>query len=218
MFNFLRRKAMRPNRRQQRVRLEQLEKRILLAGDLRTIDGSENNETNPEWGSAGVQFLRLAPAAYADGISEPSGENRLGAREVSNIVSDQSDGPIRADRFHTDWVWQWGQFIAHDIALTGAAEPPEPFFISVPQGDERFDPEGTGTVIIPSFRSEWDPTTGTDSSNPREQVNSTSAYIDASMVYGADATRAAALRTFVGGRAQHQRRRPDAVQHRGFAE
>ena len=167
---------------------------------MRTIDGSDNNEANPEWGAAGIQFLRLAPAAYADGIASPSGENRLGAREVSNIVSDQSDGPIRADRFHTDWVWQWGQFIAHDIALTTTAEPVEPFFIPVPQGDERFDPEGTGTVIIPSFRSAYDPATGSDTSNPREQTNATSAYIDASMVYGPDPVRAAELRTFAGGR------------------
>ena len=36
--------------------------------------------------------------------------------------------------------------------------------------------------------------------NPRQQVNSISAYLDGSVIYGSDSTRAAALREFKGGR------------------
>ena len=44
--------------------------------NTRTIDGTNNNSTHPDWGSANVTFLRLAEAAYADGSDAPSGTTR----------------------------------------------------------------------------------------------------------------------------------------------
>jgi peroxidase len=41
----------------------------MFAGDFRSINGTENNLANPEWGSTGEQELRVAPAEYAGGIS-----------------------------------------------------------------------------------------------------------------------------------------------------
>ncbi len=98
------------------------------------------------------------------------------------------------------FVYAWGQFIDHDLDLTSSATPSTAFNISVPTGDPSFDPHGTGTQVIPLSRSKYDPTTGTNAANPRQQVNDITAYLDGSMVYGSDATRAAALRTFSGGR------------------
>ena len=40
----------------------------------RSIDGTGNNLTHHEWGSAGQQLLRLTSVAYGDGISTPAGE------------------------------------------------------------------------------------------------------------------------------------------------
>jgi peroxidase len=164
------------------------------AVSLRSIDGTGNNIANPNWGATNTQLLRLASPDYGDGISTPGGVTRPSARAISNAVVAQSSSilnPLNA----SDWLWQWGQFIDHDLDLTDPNEPLEPFSILVPTGDPFFDPFFTGTQTIGLNRSLHDPTTGTDPSNPRQQVNQLSAYIDASMVYGSDAVRASALRS-----------------------
>ncbi|UTW54258.1 peroxidase family protein [Kordiimonas sp. SCSIO 12610] len=161
---------------------------------IRSIDGSGNNTQNTEFGSTFVHLLRLAPVAYSDGISTLAGENRKSAREISNIVVAQSGSIPNTNRL-SDYLWQWGQFLDHDIDLTEGIDPPEPANIAVPSGDPFFDLEGTGTVEIAFNRSLYDLSTGTDFNTPREQENEITAWIDASNVYGSDQTRANALRT-----------------------
>ena len=164
------------------------------------LDGVGNNVAHPTWGSAGQDLLRLSPAAYGDGVSSPSGADRPGARLVSNLLSASPEGGVTNDRDMTAFVYVWGQFIDHDLGLTTSASPTERFPISVPSGDSSFDPNGTGVMTIPMSRSNWDPATGTGTANVRQQINSITAFIDGSNVYGSDAARAAALREFVGGR------------------
>src|SRR5215218_6745103 len=67
--------------------VEPLEIRRLMAAGVPSIDGTGNNLANSDWGSAGAALLREAPAAYADGASAPSGEDRPSAREISNAIS-----------------------------------------------------------------------------------------------------------------------------------
>src|SRR5262245_5091317 len=76
-----------PSRRP-RLDVELLEPRCLLdASVFRSIDGTGNNLTNPEWGSTLEQLLRVAPADYGDGISTPAGADRPSAREISNVLA-----------------------------------------------------------------------------------------------------------------------------------
>ena len=82
---------------------------------FRTIDGSRNNTTNPALNSAGSSLNRMMSSDYADYVSQMSGLDRPGPREISNSVSDQSAS--RANSLGvSDYVWQWGQFIDHDIS------------------------------------------------------------------------------------------------------
>jgi hypothetical protein len=115
------------------------------------------------------------------------------ARVVSNIVSSQ-DELIPNTLNASGYLWQWGQFVDHDIDLTGGVNPPEPADIPVPAGDPFFDPLDTGTQVIPFNRSVFDTSTGTGIDNPRQQINQITAWIDASNVYGSDVGRAIALR------------------------
>lgn len=167
---------------------------------IQSLDGTGNNLAHPDWGSAGQQLLRRAPAAYGDGIASPSGADRPGPRLVSNLLAASPAGDLINDRDYTAMVYAWGQFLDHDLGLTDTAVPRERMPIAVPGGDPAFDPAGTGTATISMSRSAFDPATGTGAGNPRQQVNAITAFIDGSQIYGSDAGRAAALREFAGGR------------------
>lgn len=189
-----------PNVRVENAQVEDSASAGELAGeqDIEPLDGKGNNVANPDWGSSNQPFLRLSKAAYADGFSSPSGANRPGARAVSNTFSAGPKDGLTNDRDFSAFVYAWGQFLDHDLDLTATASPKEAFPIPVPSGDTWFDPAGTGAMTIPLSRSAYDPASGVNS--PRQQVNSITAFIDGSQIYGVDATRAAALRAFVGGR------------------
>jgi hypothetical protein len=90
-------------------------------------------------------------------------------------------------------VWQWGQFLDHDIDLTPTSDPVDLFDIAVPAGDPFFDPEGTGAQSISLNRS-----LAVFVDGVREQLNLNTAYIDASQVYGSSEELALALRTLDG--------------------
>lgn len=160
--------------------------------EVRTIDGTGNNLAHPEWGSAGVALVRVAANDYADGISAPAGATRPSPRVVSNLVVAQTQSIENRQRA-SDFVWQWGQFLDHDLDETPVADPAEEFPIAVPTGDPYFDPLGTGTVTIPLARSLRVLEGGVG-----QQTNLITAYIDASNVYGSEAERAEALRTHDG--------------------
>jgi len=162
--------------------------------ETRSIDGSGNNLQDPLMGATFTELLRLVFSDYADGISEIPEAGLPSARVVSNIVSSQ-DELIPNTLNASDYVWQWGQFVDHDIDLTDGVNPPEPADIPVPAGDPFFDPLDTGTQVIAFNRSVFDTSTGTGIDNPRQQINKITAWIDASNVYGSDVERAIALRT-----------------------
>lgn len=162
-----------------------------------TIDGSYNNLDRVTWGVATSILWRRLPSEYSDGISLPARIEGDSAREISNQIFDQS-GSVLNDRGLTDFVWQWGQFLDHDIDLTETHIPLEAFPIAVPDDDVLFDPNGTGDQAIFLFRSIYN--TGTGVSTPREQLNLITAWIDGSNIYGSDEETMNRLRLFRRGR------------------
>jgi Animal haem peroxidase len=151
------------------------------------LDGRGNNLRHPEWGQAGTAYARVAPAAYADGISEPAAGPDV--RYVSNRVFNDTHQNLFSERDVTQWVFTWGQFIDHTIGLRDEAgeQSDIPF-----TGDDPLE-EFTNTLgAMPFTRSAATPGTGVDS--PRQQTNTVSSYIDAWAVYGGSEERLEWLR------------------------
>ncbi|EAR22695.1 peroxidase family protein [Nitrococcus mobilis] len=166
------------------------------AVQIRTFDGAGNNTNYASFGQAGTPLTRLLEPAYADSQSSPRGGDPTSlpsARAISNSVASQPLSKPSSSGL-TSWIWQWGQFLDHDIDLTGAASPHESFNIQVPAGDPYFDPFATGTQEIGLERSIYT----VDNQGVRQQLNQISAYIDGSGVYGSDSIRADYLRTLDG--------------------
>ncbi len=182
-----------PRERRERARGNRTDDRPVFGSfEARRYDGSNNNLANPNWGATFEHLQRLGPPDYGNGYDSLAGSARSSARQISNDVSDQGDASLPNRFSGTDFVWQWGQFIDHDLDLTDGAN--EAADIAVPSGDPFFDPNSTGTQVIAFSRALFDPATGTDSANPREQENEITSWIDGSMIYGSSDERAAAVR------------------------
>ena len=197
---------------------------VTHAAGIRTIDGSNNNQLYTSQGQANTPLVRirdviadplpefdydaLAPSYY-DGIDSPRGVIDLTSppgvgtsvlpnpRNLSNAVVAQGDVSLPNYKGASDWLWQWGQFIDHDLSLEEPTLESEPLLIPVinPE-DPLFNEE---FPYLPFRRNDPAPGTGTGTAVPREQVNQLTAYIDGSQVYGSDQDRADFLRTWSGG-------------------
>ena len=153
-----------------------------LSQQTQSLDGAGNNRNRPDWGRAGTAYSRVAAARYADGRSQPvSGPN---SRFVSNRIFNDVNQNLFSENGVSQWGFTWGQFLDHTFGLRDEAGT----VANIPfeQGDplESF----TNTLgSIPFTRSAATPGTGV--SNPRQQTNTVSSYIDAWAVYGGTDTR-----------------------------
>ena len=169
-----------------------VERALRFSLPTRSYDGSGNHPGEPAMGSAGTPLMRMLEPAYSDGISAPANPDAGSARAVSNMIFAQTESMPDPGRT-SSYLWQWGQFLDHDISLTPANTDGEVLPIPVPAGDVFFDPDGSGDETINLTRSVY-----LAGEQPRQQLNMITAYIDASNVYGSDEERAMALRALDG--------------------
>jgi hypothetical protein len=153
----------------------------------RTFDGSQNNLSDTGLNAAETEFSRIGPAHFADGVSVPLGGPN--PRTISNLVVGAGDADVANPEGLSAFMYAWGQFIDHDLTRT-RTDGVNAINIVVPNGDPVF-PDGS---IIPMTRAVRDPASGTGPDNPIVPLNSSTAWLDASMVYGSDAATAASLR------------------------
>jgi len=163
---------------------------------FRTYDGRNNNirsRQTADWGAADIFLFREMPAAY--GPSDPQnamgGVNRPSARKISNVLVDEPVTVFNTRGLST-LVYQWGQFLDHELSLT-PTDTIEYVPIPLPPGEVVFTEE------IPFFRSEFR-SNSNSTGGLRQQLNLNTSWIDGSVVYGSDPQRALWLRTLRGGK------------------
>ncbi|XP_053317810.1 dual oxidase 1-like [Spea bombifrons] len=169
--------------------------------EIQRYDGWYNNVAHPSRGSAGSRLLRLLPAEYSDGVYQAMSEPQLpNPRKISNLAM-KGDSGISSNRNRTVVGVFFGYHIFSDIIGTeNAGCPSEYLNIEVPVGDEIFDPDRTGKVVLPFQRSQWCKHSGNSPNNPRRQINTATSWIDGSSIYGTFHSWSDALRSFSGGK------------------
>ncbi len=161
-------------------------KNIIVSKEI-SLDGTGNNSAYPQRGTVGQLYSRVAPAAYADGISAMQVGPEL--RYLSNRIFADGAQNLFSENSVTQWAYNWGQFIDHTIGLR--AEGGET--VEVP-----FDETDPLEFFTNSQENLWvsrsAPATDTGITTPREQINTVSSYIDGWAVYGGTSERLEWLR------------------------
>jgi hypothetical protein len=154
-----------------------------LPFEVQSLDGSGNNQANPDRGLVGNDYSRVADARYADGIGEMvEGPD---PRYISNRIFNDSHQNLFSERNVTQWGFAWGQFLDHSFGLRLGRAEDDPDGEQAPIPFDPADPieEFENDLGVIGFeRSAISSGSGVDT--PREQVNVVSSYIDAWAVYG----------------------------------
>ena len=165
------------------------------AQDYRSLDGRNNNNIYPQWGSSGTELLTLTSNGFRDSIKAVTTNDRPNPRLISNFLCSENIKDTIDSFKLTRFFWTFMQFVEHDIQKT-SFNYIEPYSVTIPSGDTVLSP-GSSMLF---YRTEHAPGSGTDKNNPRKYINKNTSYIDASNIYGTDSTESASLRAFVDGK------------------
>ncbi|XP_029900405.1 thyroid peroxidase isoform X2 [Myripristis murdjan] len=172
----------------------------------RSISGICNNRQNPHWGAANIALVRWLPAQYEDRERQPKGWNHRRlyngfqlppVLEVSKKIMKSSHKP--KDAAYSQLLVEWGQYIDHDITFTPSSPSKTAFMegadcLSTCENVhpcfpiESHDMMSGSQSCMPFFRSApacfstFGPSTGEPLQ--RQQTNSITSFLDASVVYG----------------------------------
>ncbi|XP_064082488.1 peroxidase-like isoform X2 [Macrobrachium nipponense] len=184
----------------------------------RSMSGFCNNVINPEFGAAGQPMPRILPPVFDEGLirlRSITGDLLPNPRTVSLGIRKV---PKRAQTDHNVMVMQMGQFVDHDFAVVAEVTDPgnvpkkcssctswkDPGCapIPIPHEDPFIPPRTFATgepSCLPFTRNVA--VTGRDQNGQPilNQVNSLTAFLDLSTVYGSDECRDKDLRCFNSG-------------------
>ena len=158
----------------------------------RSYDGTGNNISNPIWGSAGIALRRKGTSDYKDGSSSLAvrGSSNPNPRVVSNSICTMVENNKNEFKL-SDMIWVWGQFLDHEVDLTPDNSSEPEYIITETKLNDPNELYPSKTIFFNRSKS-------TLNSDPREQLNVISSYVDATNVYGYDSERAHSLRRLDG--------------------
>jgi hypothetical protein len=161
--------------------------------EWQSYDGNGNNLYNPNFGKANTALLRQSSSDYENGSTSLAirGASNPNPRIVSNLLC-KTDISIPNSQNLTDMMWIWGQFIDHLLDLTRSQTSGETANMITPSVMEDPNEDYPGRTIL------FDRSIFIINTDPREQPNNISSFMDASNVYGSDSDRAYALRRLDG--------------------
>ncbi|XP_069621906.1 dual oxidase 1 isoform X1 [Ranitomeya imitator] len=169
--------------------------------EIQRYDGWYNHLVHHSRGSAGSRLLRLMPPAYSDGVYQAMMEPHLpNPRKISNVATKGPSGQSSQRNRTVLGVFFGYHVMSEIIGIENLGCPIEYLNIEIPAGDEVFDPDSTGKIVMPFRRSKWCKQSGNSPNNPRYQVNSVTSWIDGSSIYGPSHSWCDALRSFSGGK------------------
>ncbi|KAJ3324500.1 hypothetical protein HDV06_006911 [Boothiomyces sp. JEL0866] len=161
---------------------------------FRPLNGTGNNLVNPQFGSYLTVYSRYhSSTGFSDGVSALP-LNRPNAKLVSNTLfgaeaSIQNSAPI------CDLLPYWGQFIAHDVALTnGNSSDTIPINVNTCDFVD-LDVECGGIIQYNVSRAEKQLRPQGDYS----AINYQTSFIDASTVYGSNQAQNSLIRSYSNG-------------------
>uniref|UniRef100_A0A8C6TTP1 NAD(P)H oxidase (H2O2-forming) n=1 Tax=Neogobius melanostomus TaxID=47308 RepID=A0A8C6TTP1_9GOBI len=171
------------------------------AWEVPRFDGWYNSLACPKRGAVGSHLVRLLPARFWDGVYQPIQEPQLPNPRALSRALTQGPSGLPSNRNQTVLSVFFGYHVTFEMFDSrNHGCPPEFMNIPVPKGDPIFDPASTGKVLLPFQRGTWAEESGQSPSNPRIQVNSVTAWIDGSSIYGPSSSWSDSLRSFSGGR------------------
>ncbi|KAK7489240.1 hypothetical protein BaRGS_00019492 [Batillaria attramentaria] len=160
-------------------------------------DGWFNNLIHPDWGAIDGDLLRRSPAAYSDGVYEPSGVDRPNPFDISDAAHNGSAGQ-GSGMGRTAMLVFFGQQLVEEIMDAQRPGCPREFInIPVPKGHP-YNPDNLDNLQMPFLRTRYNQRTGHSPNNPRQQLNEITPFIDGNLMYGAGKAVADAVRAFDG--------------------
>ncbi|XP_075711304.1 dual oxidase 1-like [Rhinoderma darwinii] len=169
--------------------------------EIQRYDGWYNNLAYHSMGSKGSKLMRLIPASYSDAVYQVASEPELpNPREISNAVMKGESGSSSSRNLTVMAVFFGYHVLSEIVSTEVSACPAEYLNIHIPAGDPVFDPTNKSNVVLPFQRIKWSHDTGKSPNSPREQINTVTAWIDGSSIYGSSHSWSDALRSFSGGK------------------
>ncbi|KAK3098032.1 hypothetical protein FSP39_015507 [Pinctada imbricata] len=140
-------------------------------------------------------LIRRSPPAYMDGVYEPAGQDRPNPFEISNVAHKGTEG-LGSKRNRTAMMVFFGQQVVEEILDVQRPGCPREFF-NIPVPVNHFlNPDKLDNLEMPLQRSRFAQTTGQSPSNPRQQLNEITPYIDGTLFYGPGKAWTDAIREF----------------------